>query len=238
VQISDKNQWRFCTLLIKTMTNRKFYIAFAILSSLVIITLVAFGFIVSTPLLQKIASQQSEQQKITLEKPLLNPLNPKIGPDNARLKIVEFGDFLCPISKQTAPELMKLAEDYPDDVQIVWKDFPNITLHPQAVIISIAAKCADEQNMFWEYHDLAFASQSILSGVDAGPILLDMADTIGLDRFSFTRCLTESKTLEIVKNNFEEGRALGITGTPYLFINEVIKIDGAITYEELVEYLQ
>lgn len=219
------------------MTNRKFYIAFFILTSLVILTLVIFTIIVSAPLLQKTTGGDVAQE-ITLDKPLFNPLNPKLGPDNAKLKIVKFCDFLCPICKKTSENIIKLVEDYPKDTQIIWKNFPNIELHPTSAITAIAAQCANEQGFFWEYHNLIFDNQKNLVGDHIGPLLLNFADDLKLDKISFAKCLASQDTFTLIGQDFEEGRALGIDGTPYLFINDVVKISGGVEYDELEEYLR
>ncbi|MEA3272353.1 MAG: thioredoxin domain-containing protein, partial [Patescibacteria group bacterium] len=220
------------------MTTRKFYIAFAILVSLVILTLVAFTLVIALPMLQKMLGVEISKPKITFEKPLVNPLNPVLGPNDAKLKIVEFSDFLCPICKQTSPEIKRLAKNYPDDVQIIWKNFPNTQLHPTASIVAIAAQCANEQDKFWEYHDLVFKNQSSLADDSVGPMLLGLADVVGVIKTDFIKCLSSPETLAQITKDFEEGRALSIDGTPYLFINDVIKISGSMLYEELQEYLQ
>lgn len=218
------------------MTERKFYIAFGILASLVVITLSAFAIIIAMPIFQKIAGINEEER--ILEQPQYNPLNPTLGPNDAKLKIIEFGDFLCPYCKQNYPIIRKIAEEYPEDVQIIWKNFPVLELHPTSGIVAVAAQCANSQGNFWEYHDLIFENQKILVGDNVGPILLNFANDLNLDKESFAKCLSTPAVYDQIGRDYEEGRALGIKGTPHFFLNDVIEIDGVVGYEELEKYIK
>jgi protein-disulfide isomerase len=178
------------------------------------------------------------QNKLTLTQPTADPTSPAYGPENAKLQIVVFGDFLCPISKATSGVIAQIAKDYPKDVRIIWKDFPNIKLHPNADILAGAARCAKKEGKFWKFHDLLFENQKTLSAKNSSGTLLKLANDAGLNKENFINCVQTEETLPLVEKDFNEGKALKISGTPYLFINDIIKINGAATYEELEAYLK
>ncbi len=95
------------------------------------------------------------------------------------------------------------------------RDFPLSSIHPFAQKASEATECADDQDKFWEYHDLLFANQSALD-VDS---LKGYAGQLGLDTGTFDECLDEGKHEQEVLQDLEDGQSYGATGTPAFFIN-------------------
>jgi protein-disulfide isomerase len=100
-------------------------------------------------------------------------------------------------------------------VRLVYRDFPIDGLHPQARRAAEAARCAHDQGKFWEYHDVLFTQAPKATPDDLGRY----AAQVGLDRAAFDRCLTERAHRATVERDLDEGRRLGITGTPAFFIN-------------------
>jgi protein-disulfide isomerase len=88
--------------------------------------------------------------------------------------------------------------------------------------LALAARCAGEQNKFWEMHDIFFANQEKLSVTDAElrTNLLSIASDLQLDSLRFTDCLNTQKYLSQIRRDFEDGESLQIDGTPTWFINE------------------
>ena len=104
--------------------------------------------------------------------------------------------------------------EFPGQVRLVFKDFP-LDFHDRARPAARAARCAGEAGRFWEYHDLLFVGQSDLSQER----LLQYADQVGMGRETFARCLDGERFQTEVEKDLDEGRALGVTGTPTFFIN-------------------
>jgi protein-disulfide isomerase len=140
---------------------------------------------------------------------------PVRGPAAAPVTLVEFSDFQCPFCKQSQATLKQLLAQYAGKVKLVYRDFPLDQLHPQARDAAEAARCANDQGKFWEYHDLLFA-QSPEAGSGS---LRRYAAQAGLDPVTFDRCLSSGIHREAVQRDVEEGTRLGITGTPAFFIN-------------------
>ena len=144
--------------------------------------------------------------------------DPAWGPEDAPVTIIEFSDFECPFCTRFRKQTYdRIKEAYGDKIRFVYRDFPLVQLHPQAVPAAIAAQCANEQGKFWEYHDLLFLGDKPL-GRDT---YVAYADQLGLDVDEFSRCIDEERYMDEVQKDFEDGVAAGVRGTPTFFINGV-----------------
>jgi protein-disulfide isomerase/uncharacterized membrane protein len=149
---------------------------------------------------------------------------PFTGPADAKLTVVEFSDFLCPYCAK-ASKYLKLSEaGNHDKARFVFRHYPldkscnrmlSSNVHPGACLLAEGAVCADEQDRFWEYHDIAFETKGKISR----PVVQDMAANIGLDLKAFKGCLDSGRALKVVKEDIEAGIKAGIKGTPTLFVN-------------------
>jgi protein-disulfide isomerase len=183
-------------------------------------------FIVGSKPKADIIINTNEVEKIS--KPTITIIDPQIGTETATLTVIEFGDFHCSACKENAINLKELYNTYPDKVRIVWKDFPNESLSEQATPSAIAARCADNQDAFWEYHDELFLRQTMLGET----VYYQIAEGLELNMKEFTKCYQSQEPLPRVKKSFEEGLALDLTATPTVFINGERYV-GAISYADL-----
>jgi protein-disulfide isomerase len=110
--------------------------------------------------------------------------------------------------------LGEVLAEFPGKVRLVYKDFP-LSFHAGAGPAAVAARCAGEGGLFWEYHDLLFVSQPAFARAD----LLTYAKRLGLSPDSFANCLDSDRFREAVKSDVQEGRSMGVSGTPTFFIN-------------------
>jgi protein-disulfide isomerase len=117
-------------------------------------------------------------------------------------------------------------ETYGDKIQRVFRDYP-LAFHDNAQISAEAANCASDQGKFWEYHDKLFENQGKLDKAS----LIQYAADMELDGASFTECLDSGKYTNDVKQDFADGQAVGVTGTPAFFINGRF-LNGAVPYEQ------
>jgi protein-disulfide isomerase len=153
--------------------------------------------------------------------------DPGIGPEDAAITIVEFSDYQCPYCQRWHAEVYtKLLVDYPDEVRIVYRDFPLTSIHSEAVPAAEAANCAFEQGSFWEYHDKLFSGELTL-GQDA---YLQYASSLGLDMENFEECVASRRYADEVQADFQYAANLGVQSTPTFFLNG-IPIVGAQPYE-------
>jgi protein-disulfide isomerase len=140
---------------------------------------------------------------------------PVRGAAGAPVTVVEFSDFECPFCKQTHPTLKQLLERYPGKVRLAYRDFPLDSIHPRARRAAEAARCAQDEGKFWEYHDVLFTQSPQLAPED----LRRYAGQVGLDVAKFESCLGAGVHKAAVQRDLDEGNRLGITGTPAFFIN-------------------
>lgn len=164
----------------------------------------------------------------SISEPTVTFVNPSKGAEEPVLTIIEFGDFECGPCQTLATSLEVVHKTYPE-VQIVWKNLPNESLHPNATPAAIAAHCADQQGMFWEFHNELFNRQTYLSDSQYEQI----AASLGLDEDKFNTCVERRDTLPIVTKDFEEGIGLGLTGTPSIYIGDQL-YSGAMSTDELM----
>ena len=91
--------------------------------------------------------------------------DPVLGNPDAKVLIIEFGDYQCPSCRMFWHDVEpRLKKDYIDTgkAKLVFRDFPIVQIHPEALLASMAVDCAGEQNKYWEMHDAMFANQRAL----------------------------------------------------------------------------
>jgi len=149
------------------------------------------------------------------------------GNANAPITIVEFGDFECPYCKRVHPTMERLLVEYGDRVRFVFRDFP-LVIHSRAVPAAQAARCAADQDKFWDYYQHLMAITGELDDAD----LSQRAKDIGLDADAFSACYEAKGHDEVIGASIESGQALGVQATPTFFINGR-RVIGSKSYEEL-----
>jgi protein-disulfide isomerase len=152
---------------------------------------------------------------------------PSRGPADARITIVEFSDFQCPYCQRSLATIEKVLAKYPSDVRLVYRHLPLDSIHPHARGAAEAAACADEQGLFWAYHDKLFQNNRALGKED----LLRYAGEAGLDAPKFQACVEERRFKAKVESDLQAARAVGISGTPAFVVNGVL-LSGAQPPEE------
>jgi len=155
----------------------------------------------------------------------------RLGPKDAPVQLIEFGDFECPYCQRVHVEIRRLRDQFGDKVALVYKDFP-LPMHASAEKAAEAARCAGAQGKFWEFHDALFESHK-LQIAD----LKEEARTLKLDGARFDQCLDSGEQTSAVKNDLEQAKHLGLTGTPSFFANGHF-MSGAIAYPKLRETVE
>lgn len=146
---------------------------------------------------------------------------PTLGDEDAPVTMVEYSDFQCPYCGQFAREVEpELVEEYVENgtLKIEWRDFPY--LGQESVNAALAAREAQEQGRFWEFHEVLYENQdSVNSGAFSDDNLMRLAEESGVDPAQLEESLTSSEHQEAVAEDFEEGQQRGVTGTPTFVIN-------------------
>jgi Na+/H+ antiporter NhaA len=136
------------------------------------------------------------------------------GPLDARVTLVEYGDFECPYCGMAEPVVRELLRDF-GEVRYVWRHVPLSDVHPHAQLAAEAAEAAGEQGMFWEMHDLLLGHQDNLRFGD----LVGYAEELGLDVDRFASRLQNHEDAGRVAEDIDSGDLSGVSGTPTFFIN-------------------
>lgn len=171
---------------------------------------------------QQLLAVIAEQQGYKVELPALPLLRlpikldgyPTKGNPQAKITLVEFADYQCPHCKDAGPQVKKVLKKYDGQVRLVFRDFP-INRSGISKKVAEAAVCADQQEMYWPFHELAFARQSYLKSVT--PEML--AEELGLEMEAFNACISSGKGQQQVATSLAEARDLGLTSTPSFFVN-------------------
>jgi len=152
--------------------------------------------------------------------------DPVLGPDDAPVTLVEFSDFQCPFCSRFEPMLKRVLEDYAGKVRLVYKDFPLSQIHEQATPAAEAAQCVAAlagDEAFFAFHGELFADQAALGPNRYAAVA---AGIDGLDAERFAACVEDGQTAAEVADDYKDGLAVGVQGTPATFVNGVV-VEGA-----------
>lgn len=147
---------------------------------------------------------------------------PSLGPANAPVTIVEFGDLECPDCRMEAPILRhNVRETFASQVRLYFKDFPLESIHPWARAAAIAGRCVYHQDAkaFWDFYDWIYENQQEIEPDNLNSKILAWAGQNGLDARRLGGCIETKASEPEVDRSLAEGRSLGVRGTPTLFIN-------------------
>jgi len=165
---------------------------------------------------------------------------PSYGKPGAPVTIVVFGDFQCPVCKVEAEVMRKnLVQNFPDKVQAYFKDFPLESIHPWARAASNMGRCVYQQDpqAFWKFHDWIYENQEGVTPDTLNAKVMTWAGTAGVDSIQLGRCVDGKVADKEVAQNVAEGRGLGLSATPTLFINGR-KFEGALEWPILQQLVQ
>jgi protein-disulfide isomerase len=189
-----------------------------------------------------------------------NAKDNSMGDPNAPIKIVEFADFQCPFCERFHKETEPLLRQYYIDtgkVQYTFRSMGNFvsdniargkgtTPTTESQDAALAAYCAGDQNKFWEMHAYLFANAL---GEDAGSYtdkrLAAIAKKVGLNMDQFNSCYSSGKFRDRVQQDFQDGQAANVTGTPGFIITYTVngetktdRIDGAEPFSTFQQKLE
>ncbi|MCR4288440.1 MAG: DsbA family protein [Deltaproteobacteria bacterium] len=143
--------------------------------------------------------------------------SPSMGKSDVPLVLVEFSDYECPFCARFNAEVLKqVKREYIDAglLRFVYKDFP-LPFHQNAMKASMAARCAGEEGRYWEMHDALLENQQSLGDVDG------LVKRTGLNAATFNECLKSRKYEDAVQMDLNDGRELGINGTPTFILGRL-----------------
>lgn len=143
-----------------------------------------------------------------------------LGSPNALVTIEEFADYQCPTCALVHTRMKEINSLYSGRVKFVFRSFPLTQIHKNAYEAALAAEAAGAQDKYWAMQDQLFSNQQIWSTSDEARKLFEgYAVKIGLDAEKFKNDLAGMLAKNRVEDDIRRGRALGISGTPTVYIN-------------------
>ncbi len=150
------------------------------------------------------------------------------GPAGAPVIIVEYGDYECPACQFAYAQVEKLLKAEGGNVKFVFRHFPLMSPHPQAMAAALAAEAAGRQGKFWQMHAKLFESRGEVDDQHIGQYAVELE----LDLDKFARDVHSEEVEAHIRQQRLEGARSGVNGTPTFFVNGS-RYDGDITYEAL-----
>ena len=164
---------------------------------------------------------------------LLEPVTPgdhSLGPAEAPITIVEYGDYECPSCLNAVPIVNEVRRTLGNRLRFVFRHFPQSSIHPHASVAAEAAEAAADQGKFWEMHAALFKHQKELADIDFSHLAL----TLGMEIYKFEASRSSDKHRHRIRADHESGLQSGVKKTLTLFINER-KFAGAIEANAIIE---
>ena len=146
-------------------------------------------------------------------------LPPALGPYPAKVLVIVYSDFQCPVCARVTDATHQIPEEWPGEVRVEFRQHA-LTMHANAENAAVASLAAHRQGKFWEMHDLLFAHQAALDPDS----LTTYAGEIGLDLPRFQRDFGDPDLRSRVKQEGALADQLGATGTPAFLINGRLQV--------------
>ena len=139
---------------------------------------------------------------------------PMLGSADAPVIIAVFSDYQCPYCARLMPVLDQVLEKYPEQVKIVYKQYP-LKMHKSALFAAEAALVAYREGRFLELHDLLHDDYRNMTEES----ILDKASSLGFDRETFKEKMTSPNIMMQIQKDMADGKKAGVSGIPSVFIN-------------------
>lgn len=151
-----------------------------------------------------------------------------LGPPDAKVKILQYGDYECSICARNHPMMKALVREFEGSVSYIFRHFPLSQIHPHAALAAVAAEVAAKYGKFWEMHDLLMKNSTNL----AVEHILQLARDLDLNTDIFFHDLESSDPMEDVISDIIKGQDSGVEISPTYFFNGT-KLFGIVNDESL-----
>jgi protein-disulfide isomerase len=157
-------------------------------------------------------------KQVTLAAPV-TAMDHSTGPEHARVVVVEYADFECPICHADEPAVRQLLATHATDMKFVFRHFPLEDSHPHALVAAEAAEAAAAQGKFWPMHDLLLSDPKRL----ARRQLESYGESLGLDMARFRSELDDEIYRQRIREHQDGGHRSHLRATPGFFVNGVVQ---------------
>ncbi len=144
------------------------------------------------------------------------------GAQEPAVTIMEYTDYQDSRSGLFAQVVSQLLSEHPDDVRVISRVFPLMSVYDKTALAAQAAEAAAEQDKFWEMHDLLYAQQANWTSLSAEEFehwLTAQASGLGMDAEQFQSDLKREDIVAKVQKAWEDGQKMGLPGTPLVLVN-------------------
>lgn len=144
------------------------------------------------------------------------------GSSANKLLLIEYGDFQCPSCAEANSSANKLVNEYSDSVTFVFRNFPLVSIHPNARATAATAEAAGLQGKYWEMHDKLYENQDDWNGLDGSKrttLFRQYAETLGLDTKKFDTDVASKSVTQKINFDLALGKKLSLSATPTFFLD-------------------
>lgn len=160
----------------------------------------------------------------------------KTGSSSAKVNVVEFADFQCPACASAHPTITRIADDYKDRTQYVFRHFP-LPQHKNAKLAARVSEAAAKQGKFWEMHDVLYENQ--LEWAESNKpmdFFTKYATDLKLDVAKLKEDIKDDKIAQKIDRDLQDGGSVGVNSTPTFFVNGR-EFKGIPQYSDLQEMI-
>ena len=138
-----------------------------------------------------------------------------LGKPDAKIVLVEYGDYQCPYCGKAYRVVKQIAQQFADQVCVVFRNYPLAQSHPQALPAAVTAEFAAQHGKFWEAHDALYENQHAL-----GPAFyVQLLDALKLPVADFKTAIENDAFEAKIRQDIDSGNRSGVNGTPAFYIN-------------------
>lgn len=163
------------------------------------------------------------QQDMNNKKEVRLEGRPVQGNKNAKVRIIAFSDFTCHYCEMASGSVDSLLRTYGDDVSLVFKSMPSDEKGPSMMASKyfLAIGMQDEAKA-WQFYKRMFANRETLTSKGGQDFIKKTMQELGLDLRKVGRDAESRKVLEMLREDLEDADKLGVEGTPYFLVNDLV----------------
>ncbi len=173
--------------------------------------------------------------------PAIGPLDQIKGNKDAKVSVIEYGDFECPACGSYSPIYDQLIKKYGDKALFAFRNFPLTTIHMDAEAAAEAAEAAGLQEKYWEMHDALYAQQlswTLLPfGIGLQSYFDKLASSLGLNVAQFDRDMNSQEVRAKIDHDVQSANAAQVDHTPTFFVN-LKQIPNPANYDEFSKVIE
>lgn len=153
------------------------------------------------------------------------------GNKDAKVILIEYGDYQCPACGSAHPNLKTITEEYKDQIAFVFRNYPLTTKHPNARAGSAAAEAAGLQDKYWEMSNYLYEHQDewspLAGGTEVTNKLVSYAETLGLDTAKFSTDMASEAVNQKISFDQALGKKINVDSTPTIYLDNT-KLDNTV----------